>query len=90
MSQHISTYHVHITIDTSDNLRYTVMPFGSLLAELVASGQVIHWWFLYVSQKSGIYEIHIYYPASATIPVGENMEEINRRAITAVEEQGKG
>ena len=87
LSHHIVTYHVRIIMDTSENLLYTIVPLNSLLVELVASGQVIHWWFVAPGHQGRFYEIHIYYPSSATFPGGENLEEINRRALRIIEEQ---
>ena len=87
MSQRISTCYVRITTDANGDLLYTIVPFNLLLVELVTCRQVIHWWVPVPGQQADYCEIHIYYPSSAPVPVGERLEEINRRAVAAIEEQ---
>lgn len=83
MSEEVAAYHVIVIAGF-----YILMTPSSRLRELVSLGVVTHWQFPYHFPHLGDCLVHMYYPTAQTFP-NDKVEEINQRAIAAIEARGR-
>lgn len=83
MSEEVAAYHVIVIAGF-----YILMTPSSRLKELVSRRVVAHWEFVYHFPHVGNCLVHVYYPAAQPV-LNEKVEEINRRAIAAIEARGR-
>jgi len=78
------TYHVVIDQDDHGELVYNLTQPNRILDAIVASGHMASWSFTSAPTPERKFIVYVYHGLSATIPQGENLEEINLQAVKCI------
>jgi hypothetical protein len=81
-------YHVVIDYDAEGELVYKFTQPTPLLDMIVEAGQLARWSFTHSPTAEREYVLYLYYGLSRTVPRGENLEELNRRAVECILKRG--